>query len=149
MTYGEIKNLTAGLLTSDYRLPKDDSEVKAMLEMAFFIIASKIQVLRLLTTNKDNSILRTAEGDYLIRFPELPTKDDDVLDIDHELCFAASRYLASFVAKEDSRVRYHELKAEEVLDYYQKKVGTIMQQMREQLSVPGDSYDCLLPIGLS
>jgi len=112
--------------------------------MTFFIIASKIQVLRLLTTNQNENVLRTAEGDYLVRFPDLPTADDNELDIDHELCFASARLLASFIAKEPERVNYHERKADEIMDYYQKKVASVMNQIREKYNTATGEYKCLL-----
>ena len=146
MTYKGFKNLTSALLVGDIRLPADDESVKALLEMAFFLIASKTQVLRLLTLNKDQSILRTAEGDYLVRFPMLPEKDDDTLDIDHELCFAAARYVASFVTKDINRSRFHEDKGNDIIDLYTAKVDTIMQQIREEYD--NGEYECLLPIGV-
>jgi hypothetical protein len=76
----------------------------------------------------------------------LPEKDDDVLDIDHELCFAAARYVASFVTKDINRSRFHEDKGNDIIDLYTAKVDTIMQQIREEYD--NGEYECLLPIGV-
>lgn len=146
MTFIKFKSLTAGLLIGDMKLPQDDDVMLSLLEKAMLTIASKAQVLRLMTVSKDDSLLRTADGDYMIRFPSLPEKNSDTIDMDHELCFAASEYVASYIAKELPKRSYHVKQAEDVIDMYNIKVDSVMRQIQETRDDSTSKYTASLPL---
>ena len=133
MNYRQLKSLTTGLLTGDMKLPQEDDVLLALLEKALFKVASRAQVLRLMTDEKSSGILRTADGNYYIRFPNLPEKDSDDIDVDHELAFAVASYIASFVCRLDMKP-YHIREAEETIDFYNNKYSSIIKQIYEQIN---------------
>ncbi len=145
MTFSKLKSLTAGLLVGDMKLPQEDEVVLSLLEKAMLTIASKAQALRLLTLSKDDSILRTGDGDFLVRFPDLPSTGSDVLDMDHELCFAAADLIASYVAKELPKRSYHVKQAEDIIEMYNVKVDSVMRQINEAEVGTTDKYTAGIP----
>ena len=146
MTFSKLKSLTAGLLVGDMKLPQEDEVVLSLLEKAMLTIASKSQVLRLLTLSKDDAILRTGNGDYMVRFPDLPSTGSDVLDMDHELCFAAADLIASYIAKELPKRSYHVKQAEDIIEMYNIKVDSVMRQIHEAEIGTTDKYTAGLPL---
>ena len=146
MTFSKLKSLTAGLLVGDMKLPQEDEVVLALLEKAMLTIASKSQALRLLTLSKDDAILRTGNGDYMVRFPDLPSTGSDVLDMDHELCFAAADLIASYIAKELPKRSYHVKQAEDTIEMYNVKVDSVMRQINEAEIGTTDNYAAGIPL---
>jgi len=139
MTYGELKDQTRMLLTSDNSLPQDDTKIKASIRTAFTEMADMATPLKWLTMNKGENILRLATGDFFIRKPDLPKVDTDVMDIDSELVPAVARMIASYVAKEVSTKQYHRRLAEELMKRYDAKTRAFMLR-QEQLG----EYDSVL-----
>lgn len=128
MTYGNLKLLVTGLLIGDNVLPKDDNVVKQLLEYSFSIVSDKAEALHLLTMNKNGEdIQRFATGEFLMRTPNMPTNDNEELDIDHELCFAIGRYVASMISKE--KIKIHEEAAEKIILAYNGKVYQILETL--------------------
>lgn len=127
MKYGELKNLTTGLLMNDNVLPKDDNVTKSLLGYAFSMISDKAEALHLLTLNKSQDINRLATGEYLLRNPELPENDDSELDIDHELCYAAARYIAAMISKEKTAI--HQQYGDDIIIKYNGKVYQILESI--------------------
>lgn len=128
MTYGTLKYIVTGLLTGDNTLPRDDNVVKGLLSYAFNKIGNEAESLHLLTLNKEQEILRTATGDYLMRVPSLPTDDTDELDIDEELCFPAAEFIAGFISKE--KKEDHDIEAKKLILQYNGKVEAILAAVR-------------------
>lgn len=128
MTYIELKNLTSGLLIGDNVLPKDDDVFKSLLSYAFNIISNKAEALRLLTMNSTEDIIRLGPGEYLVRKPNLPTLDTDELDIDHELGFAAARYIASMISKD--KIAIHQQYGDDEILKYNGKVYQILEKIK-------------------
>jgi len=125
MTYKQLKSMCKGLLVGDNSLPQDQDEMLGLVELAFYDIATNSLALRLLTLDKNTNILRMAQGNYLTRFPILPSEESDVLDIDHELCYAAARLIASYVSKNKPKV--HFVEAKKIINDYNAKVTEIEQ----------------------
>ena len=146
MTFTNLKALTTGILIGDMKLPQEDVVMIALLEKAMLTIASKAQVLRLLTVSRDASLLRTADGDYMVRFPNLPVNGTDVLDMDHELCFAAADLIASYIAKELPKRAYHVKQAEDTIEMYNIKVDSVLRQIREAEIGNTETYTSGLPM---
>ena len=130
MTYGELKNLTAGLLIGDNNLPKDDSVIKALLSYAFNMISNKAEALRLMTMNSTEDIIRLGPGEYLVRTPKIPETDSDELDIDHELGFVAARYIAAMLSKE--KIAIHQQYGDDGILRYNGKVYQILEKVKEE-----------------
>lgn len=140
MTYGALKHTVAGLLTGDNALPKDDNITKSLLEYAYTMIADKAEALHLLTLNKNDDIHRLASGDYLMRTPELPTLDTDDLDIDHELCFVAARYMASMLSKDKTSI--HQQYGDDGILKYNGKVYQILEKIKLDAENCTDTNNC-------
>lgn len=128
MTYGELKNLTSGLLIGDNVVPKDDNVFKSLLSYAFNMISNKAEALRLMTMNSSDDIIRLGPGEYLVRKPNMPTVDSDELDIDHELGFVAARYIASMISKD--KVAIHQQYGDDEILKYNGKVYQILEKVK-------------------
>lgn len=128
MTYGTMKNLVSGLLIGDNVMPKEDDVVLALLSYAYNIIGTKAEALHLLTDNSNANILRMATGGLYSRVPELPTSEDDRLDIDDELGFVAARLIAGMLSK--TKAEIHNMEAERMIMDYNSKVNSIIEDMK-------------------
>lgn len=128
MTYGELKNLTTGLLIGDNNIPKDDAVFKSLLSYAFNMIGEKAEALRLLTMSNTEDILRMGPGEYLVRVPNMPENDSDDLDIDHELGFVAARYISAMLSKE--KVAMHQQYGDDGILRYNGKVYQILEKIK-------------------
>lgn len=134
MTYGNLKSLVSGLLIGDNVLPKDEVVIKQLLEYAFSMVSDSAEALHLLTLNKNEpDIQRFAHGEYLMRKPELPESDNDELDIDHELCFALGRYIASMISKE--KIAIHKQFGDDIILKYNGKVYQILETLTQKEEV--------------
>ena len=127
MTYGGLKSLVAGLLIGDNNIPKDDVIFKSLLSYAFDMIANKAEALRLMTMNSTEEIVRLGPGEYLVRKPNLLEIDTDELDIDHELCFVAARYIAVMLSKE--KIKIHQDYGDDGILRYNGKVYQILEKV--------------------
>ena len=67
--------------------------------------------------------------------PILPEDDSDELDIDDELCFAAARFMCSFVSREKGGIHVNE--AQHLIRMYNQKVQTFF----ENIDQDGDLVD--------
>jgi len=128
MTYGQLKSLTSGLLIGDNSLPKDDAIFKSLLSYAFNMISNKAEALRLMTMNSTEDIIRLGPGEYLVRTPKIPESDEEELDIDHELGFAAARYIASMISKE--KIAIHQQYGDDEILKYNGKVYQILEKVK-------------------
>ena len=139
MTYGTFKSLTTGLLTSDNVLPDDPDVLKELVSYALTTTAMKADSLHLMTLSTTSDVLRLAQGDYLIRRPATPTLDEDIMDIDEELIFAVSRYVASYVSITKGGI--HVQAADRIILDYNAKTWEITEQM--QLEAAEEEVDDL------
>ena len=130
MTFKRLKTTTEGLLTGDNVVPVDNEVVLSLLDMAFNEVATHADALHLMTMNRDNEVVRLAAGNYIMRSPELPVDDDCELDIDHELCFATARIIASYVSA--VKGPYHLGEAKRLIVDYNAKIYEILESVREQ-----------------
>lgn len=129
MTFSKLKSAAKLFLTGDTPLPKDDEQLIVSVEIAYLFIADHTTSLKLLTTNKEEEIIRRGPGGQYIRMPNLPEFDDDYLDIDKELYPAVARLMASHVSRDKSE--YHQAKAMEIITAYESKVESyILEQER-------------------
>ena len=142
MTYGGLKNLVTGLLIGDNVIPKDDAVMKSLLSYAFDMIANKAEALRLLTINNTDDILRMGPGEYLVRTPKIPETDDEELDIDHELCFVAARYVAAMLSKE--KIKIHQDYGDDGILRYNGKVYQILEKVKEEEYKINQEQGCAL-----
>lgn len=104
MTYWALKKVISGLLVGDNILPDDEEVVRGLVDYALNTVATTANSLHLLTLDPTGNILRISHGDYYIRVPDVPSFDDDKLDIDKELAFAVARYVASYISKDKGGV---------------------------------------------
>lgn len=128
MTYGELLDLTSVFLGGDYTLPKEDGKKLAALNAAYVFAATKCTALKLLTTNKDNAIMRMGPGSTYVRMPKLPKDVSDKLDIDSELGPAIARIIAHYIAKEVTMKNYHKVEALELMRDYESKVTEYLDE---------------------
>ena len=142
MTYATLKNVTVGLLIGDNKLPNDDDVVKGLLQYALTTVAMQADSLHLMTLSTTANVLRLAQGDYLIRMPELPVLDTDLIDIDEELTFAVARYIASYVSKEKGGI--HVNAADRIIKDYNAKTYEITEQMQAEALAAGVDDLCTM-----
>ena len=128
MTYSMFKSITTGLLTGDNVIPKDVEVLSGLVQYALTTVAMQADSLHLMTLSTTADVLRLAQGDYLIRTPVSPALDTDLMDIDEELVFAVSRYLASYLSKEKGGI--HVNAADRIIKDYNAKTYEIQDQMR-------------------
>ena len=130
MTYGNLKYLCKALLIGDNVLTKDNNEVLVLLSYAYDKIANEADALKLFTAvSENNQIIRQGPGKLFVRMPELPTDDDDDLDIDAELCYVAARYICSFVSREKGGIHVNE--AMNLIRAYNHKVQVFLENMAQ------------------
>ena len=140
MTYGTLKTITIGLLTGDTKLPAEADVVLGLLSYAITTVATKADSLHLMTLSTDVDVLRLAQGDYLIRRPNLPVIDSDELDIDDELGFALARLMAGMLSK--SKGGIHVQAADRIILDYNAKVYEIIHQMQSEILDEDIQDDC-------
>ena len=140
MTYGGLKSLVTGLLIGDNVIPKDDAVMKSLLSYAFDMIANKAEALRLMTMNSTEEITRLGPGEYLVRTPNLPETDSDELDIDHELCFVAARYIAAMLSKE--KIKIHQDYGDNGILRYNGKIYQILEKVEIEKKMLCENEGC-------
>ena len=136
MKYKELKVLVTALLVGDNRITSNEAELKSLLMLAFNDIASRAQSLRLMTKSMNKEVLRGSVGDYLTRYPELPVDDESELDMDKDLCFAAARFMASYVSKNKPAVHIEE--GEKMIRLFNGKVNSMIESI--QVDEEGNGY---------
>ena len=136
MKYKELKVLVSALLVGDNRITSNEAELKSLLMLAFNDIASRAQSLRLMTKSMNKEVLRVSVGDYLTRYPELPENDESELDMDKDLCFAAARFIASYVSKNKPAVHVEE--GEKMIRLFNGKVNSMIESI--QVDEEGNGY---------
>jgi len=130
MTYNQLKTLTSALLRGDNTVP-NDNEFIMLVEYGLERLANRADALKLLSASSmDNRIIRNGPGNTFVRMPELPKKQDDELDIDHELGFALARYIASFLS--NNKMQLHEMEAEKIIRDYNQKVQAFFEDMEAE-----------------
>lgn len=131
MTLKRFKHLVNALLIGDTVLTDNGEELLALLGYAFERISNNADALKLFTTDiVDERIIRNGPGNTFIRLPRLPEYEEDELDIDEELCYAAARYVCSFISKE--KVMLHIQEAEKVINSYNQKVQAFLENVEEK-----------------
>lgn len=140
MTYEGLKYLTTGLLTGDNVLPGDADVLLGLLKYALTTTAMKADSLHLMTLSTTADVLRLAQGDYLIRMPELPEDDEDEIDIDEELIFAVARYMASYISSKKGGI--HVQAADRIILDYNAKTYEITEQMQLESEQIGAAEIC-------
>lgn len=140
MTYGTFKSITTGLLTGDNVLPDDAAVLQGLVTYALTTVAMKADSLHLMTLSTTANVLRLAQGDYLIRMPELPTLDEDIMDIDEELTFAVARYLSSYLSRDKGGI--HVNAADRIILDYNAKTYEITEQMQVEAYEAGVAETC-------
>ena len=136
MKYKELKVLVSALLVGDNKITSNEAELKSLLMLAFNDIASRAQSLRLMTKSMNKEVLRGSVGDYLTRYPELPENDESELDMDKDLCFAAARFIASYVSKNKPAV--HAEEGEKMIRLFNGKVNSMIESI--QVDEEGNGY---------
>lgn len=135
MTYKVFKSITTGLLTGDNVLPADAEVLQGLVQYALTTVATQADSLHLMTLSTTANVLRLSQGDYLIRIPEIPELDTDVMDIDEELNFAVARYLASYISRDKGGI--HVNAAERIIKDYNAKTYEITDQMEAEALAEG------------
>ena len=130
MTYEGLQNILKVMLSGDKTIPKDNTLLLAMLEMAYIEIASKCTALKLLTSNPADRIIREGFSGTYVRMPSLPENPTDELDIDMELVPAVARIIASYITKDN--IKTHIALADEIIRLYESKVRAFMLNQEQK-----------------
>ena len=102
--------------------------------------ADKAEALRLMTMNSTEEIVRLGPGEYLVRTPNLPETDSDELDIDHELCFVAARYIAAMLSKE--KIKIHQDYGDDGILRYNGKIYQILEKVELEKKILCENEGC-------
>ncbi len=129
MTYKKLQTTTKALLSSDYPLPEDNDSILSLLDMAYQYIVDNCQVLNLNTLDKSSEIIRLGRGKYLVRKPELPTSDNDELDIDDSLGYVAASLIASYIS--EKKMQIHQTRADNGIRSYNAKVDELIESLAD------------------
>ena len=132
MTYKTFKSITTGLLIGDNVLPEDDEVLQGLVQYALTTVATKAESLHLMTLSTTANVLRLSQGNYLIRIPETPEWEEDLMDIDEELTFAVARFVASYISKEKGGI--HVQAANRIILDFNAKTYEIIDQFTEEAS---------------
>jgi len=128
MTFKDFKHLVEALLIGDVTLTKNNNEIIVLLRYAFERISNEADALKLFTINSpDERIIRNGPGNIFVRYPSVPEYEDDELDLDEELCFAAARYVCSFVSTVKTDIHIRE--ASKIINSYNQKVQTFLENI--------------------
>jgi hypothetical protein len=124
MTWLRLQSLTEALLAGDNVLPKSVESRLSLLEYALEEVSSVAETLVLYTDKTDTSREKIRRSVYdknkYIAKANLPTTDEDEIDIDDGLCFAIARLMASFISRD--KFQLHEKKAEMIIQRYNAKI---------------------------
>lgn len=128
MTLGELREHTSALLkmSGDAKLPDNDVYIP-ILHQAMVEIANETYPLTLITTDNQQNILREFQYGMYVREPERPALDTDTLDLDTDLCFAASNLIASKFARDPMVKQSYSQEAYRAIDAYSSNVYTTLQ----------------------
>jgi len=137
MTYKDLKHLTEALLIGDVTLTKNNEEFLTLLRYAFERIANEADALKLFTTDTPNErIVRNGPGGLFVRMPKIPEFEDEELDLDEELCFAAARFICSFIST--AKVDLHLREASKIINSYNQKVEKFFESLEASNAFPED-----------
>ena len=126
MTYGNFKYLVKALMIGDNTLTQDNNEVLVLLQYAYDKVANESDALKLFTAvSVDKGIIRQGPGNLFVRMPLLPENDSDELDVDDELCFAAARFVCSFISRDKGGIHVNE--AHHLIRMYNNKVQAFFE----------------------
>jgi len=130
MTYGQLKSITTGILIGDNVLPKDEDVMLGLVGMALMAVANRAESLHLMTLDTTDNVLRMANGDYYIRIPNTPEDEVDIMDMEDELLYAVSRYLASYLSKSKGGIHVNE--ATRIILNFNAKTYDILDTMADR-----------------
>ncbi len=130
MTWNRVQALTEALLSGDHTLIKDTESRLALLSYAYEEIANISEVLTLEEVGTGVNAIREGfnDGTY-VRRANLPSSNDDELDIDDGLAFAVARLMASYVSKEKFSI--HRDHAIDLINTYNRKVYSMRDKNNE------------------
>jgi len=110
MTLGQLRSLTKSIMLGDKKVP-DDEFFLPLLDVALYETAKKADSLILQTDNSfGNEIVRQLTSGMFIRRPEMPTSDDDTLDIEDVLAMGIAQHISSKLSKEKGGMFYNSWK---------------------------------------
>lgn len=133
MTWFRLQKLVEALLSGDHTLPKDVDMRLVLLQYAFEQVSDDAQAIVLFRdadTDPERVNTRQSLGGRIVR-PNLPSRDDEEIDMDEGLVFAVARYMASYISKE--KFNLHEAKAKELIKNYNNKVYSYSEQLEGEL----------------
>jgi len=120
MKWSRLQALVSALVIGDNVLPKDPESRVALLEYALEEISQKSEVIALEVLGDFTDMAREGLNGVNIRHFSLPYSDDDNIDIDPTLTFAAARLMASYISKD--KYAYHRELALEIVKAYTDKI---------------------------
>lgn len=123
LTLSSVMNHTSAILTvrGEAKVP-DITIYPHLLHEAMLDIANRSIVLSLLTDNADDNVLRKISTGRFIKTPRKPVNEDDNVELDDELAYAASNMVAAYVAREDMNVAYYTSRADGIISSYDFKI---------------------------
>jgi len=97
--------------------------------MAYIYLVDQCDVLNLSTLDKSADIQRLGQGSYMMRKPELPTTDEEELDIDDELGPVVASLVASYLS--EKKAMLHQGRADNGIRSYNAKVAATISKLQK------------------
>lgn len=126
----DLKKHTEAIMVGDIAIPSNDLYIP-LLTQALNDIAHNAYCLSLLTQDTEEDILRSLGNGYYIRRPLAPTSDTDDVDIDEDLQYAASNFIASYISS--IKPMFYDNKAESIIHDYNYKVVNARVDCKDDL----------------
>ncbi len=132
MTLSEIMAHTSALLTvaGEVKIPPKEVYIP-LLHQSMLEIANNTYVLGLVTKSENFRVLREIDDGSYIRMPKAPKIDTDKIDIDEELNYALSNYVASKIARKKQNKEKFEFDGMEIQSAYDFKIYRTLE-LREE-----------------
>jgi hypothetical protein len=128
MKWGRLKKLTSSLLSGDHILPDGEEDKVVLLEYALEEITDLSEPLQL-EVDPDSpvtNLVRIGYNGKKFRRANLPNTDDDEVDIDEGLTYAAARLIASYVSMQ--KFDLHRAAALDLMQRYMNKVESMRME---------------------
>jgi len=137
MTYKKLINITKGLLLGDNQFPNEIPIQHGLIASAFNKLISEADALKLFTFDINERLIRQGPGSVYVRHVRLPDENatddswqDEQVDIDDELCYPLSRYIAAIITRD--KMALHTVEAQELIRAYNSKVEAFLCTMAQK-----------------
>jgi hypothetical protein len=117
VTYKELKVLIGGYLLGDNVIPTEAELIDSFVYNSMKEVAKVCEPLSLLVSDRSYKVLSFLGDGVFVRYPNAPKNDNDVIDIDDELCNTVALLSASLIASERRKIMLQRDYEKSCMDY--------------------------------